>query len=917
MVPLIINSLQEDLQSRSEHNACLALSTIATIGGKDMSESLAPHVMNLLISTTTPSAVRKKAALCFLRLYRRNSQILQLDNNLLQKFFALLEDHDLGVVNSTIALISEIAQNDPASFELATPRILKILLKVQNLEYSREYMYHSVPHPWVQVRCLRFLKIIPPSQKAHLDQLTQILQKTFNNTEMPRNATENQRNAINAVLFEAISLVIHLDYDQGLTATVVNFLGRFISARETNVRYLGLEAMAHLTQSDSNQGPLLRKYQKIVVAALQESDISLRRRSLELLYNMCDRESSKEILVELLNYLAACDVAIKEELVVKIAILAEKFSQTYAWYVDVILQLIRIAGDYVSDEIWFRVIKIVTNNEDIQEYAARNVFKSLKVEPWHENMVKVGGYILGEFGDLIVNQPGSGPMDQFKTLHSRFGAVSISTRALLLSTYAKFANLFPEIKSNIREILTQHQDHIEVEIQQRACEYLRLTVPNAEQLLQTILEAIPPWDEKAETAAEPAKKRYTAPTDGSSAAKTENGGAAAAAGGAGAGAAVGTGSGLVDLIGMGAPQQVTATATAVSQQGLAMPGGATRSVGQAAAQLSLLDIGTGSQPATTPAAAGAGGFGFGATPTGAGPLTGFSANIGAPEVAPIVGAGVMPGAGPAASAGPESSGVGPTAALGTGLTEEQRASVQTMWRRLCLVSEGVIFQDANLQIGMKSEYNGAEGRVMIYFGNSSTMPLTKFSVVIQNVPYLNIQCGPAPTVIASRAQATQPLKFQVLREFPDSPCMQVSYVNVNKQVTHVVPLPIFLSKFLSPPAEGAAVAGPTFLQKWKLLVGPGMESQEIFPSKVPIDITWVHKVFAQGFKISVLEGVDPLKNNFVLAGTLTLADGPVEVLARLETNMEANVYRITVRSSRSASSEFLKALFVSQLQAGQ
>ena len=56
----------------------------------------------------------------------------------------------------------------------------------------------------------------------------------------------------------------------------------------------------------------------------------------------------------------------------KIAILAEKFSQTYAWYVDVILQLIRIAGDYVSDDIWFRVVKIVTNNEDIQGVRCKN-----------------------------------------------------------------------------------------------------------------------------------------------------------------------------------------------------------------------------------------------------------------------------------------------------------------------------------------------------------------------------------------------------------------------------------------------------------------------------------------------------------------------------------------------------------------
>ena len=33
------------------------------------------------------------------------------------------------------------------------------------------------------------------------------------------------------------------------------------------------------------------------------------------------------------------------------AILAEKYAVDYTWYVDTILNLIRIAGDYVSEEV--------------------------------------------------------------------------------------------------------------------------------------------------------------------------------------------------------------------------------------------------------------------------------------------------------------------------------------------------------------------------------------------------------------------------------------------------------------------------------------------------------------------------------------------------------------------------------------
>lgn len=38
-------------------------------------------------------------------------------------------------------------------------------------------------------------------------------------------------------------------------------------------------------------------------------------------------------------------------------------------YVDVILQLIEEAGDFVSDDIWYRVVQFVTNNDDLQVLA--------------------------------------------------------------------------------------------------------------------------------------------------------------------------------------------------------------------------------------------------------------------------------------------------------------------------------------------------------------------------------------------------------------------------------------------------------------------------------------------------------------------------------------------------------------------
>lgn len=78
-------------------------------------------------------------------------------------------------------------------------------------------------------------------------------------------------------------------------------------------------------------------------------------------------------------FIMICDCHVNSFQVLKVAILAEKYATDYTWYVDVILKLIRIAGDYVSEEVWYRVIQIVVNREDVQGYAAKTVFEALQV----------------------------------------------------------------------------------------------------------------------------------------------------------------------------------------------------------------------------------------------------------------------------------------------------------------------------------------------------------------------------------------------------------------------------------------------------------------------------------------------------------------------------------------------------------
>ena len=182
-----------------------------------------------------------------------------------------------------------------------------------------------MPNPWLQVKLLRLLQYYPPPDNPSiLETIDAVIQAIIDvSQETPRNVQHN--NAQNAVLFEAINLAIHIDPESTTVHNASVPLGRFILAKETNVRYLGLDAMAHLAACSASLEPV-KKHQETIIMSLKDRDISVRRRALDLLYSMCDGSNSKVIVGELVRYLQMADYNLREEMVLKIAILTERFA---------------------------------------------------------------------------------------------------------------------------------------------------------------------------------------------------------------------------------------------------------------------------------------------------------------------------------------------------------------------------------------------------------------------------------------------------------------------------------------------------------------------------------------------------------------------------------------------------------------
>eukprot|EP00258_Populus_trichocarpa_P019459 XP_006384679.2 AP-2 complex subunit alpha-1 isoform X2 [Populus trichocarpa] len=872
---LAINTVRNDIIGRNETFQCLALTMVGNIGGREFAESLAPDVQKLLISSSCRPLVRKKAALCLLRLYRKNPDVVNIDG-WADRMAQLLDERDLGVLTSSTSLLVALVSNNHEAYWSCLPKCVKILERLaRNQDIPQEYTYYGIPSPWLQVKAMRALQYFPTIEDPNVRRsLFEVLQRILMGTDVVKNVNKN--NASHAVLFEALALVMHLDAEKEMMSQCVALLGKFIAVREPNIRYLGLENMSRMLMVTDVQD-IIKRHQAQIITSLKDPDISIRRRALDLLYGMCDVSNAKDIVEELLQYLSAADFAMREELSLKAAILAEKFAPDLSWYVDVILQLIDKAGDFVSDDIWFRVVQFVTNNEDLQPYAAAKAREYLDKPAIHETMVKVSAYLLGEYSHLLARRPGCSPKEIFSVIHEKLPTVSTTTIPILLSTYAKILMhtqpADPELQKIVWAIFSKYESCIDVEIQQRAVEYFALSRKGA--ALMDILAEMPKFPERQSALL---KKAEDAEVD----------------------------SAEQSAIKLRAQQQVS-NALVVTDQRPA--NGAPQIVGE----LSLVKIPSMSDDHTS---ADQGLSQANGTLTTVDPQP-ASGDLLGDLLGPLAIEG-PPGAvqsEPNAVSGlegvPSSADYAAIVPVGEQTnTVQPIGNINERFYALCLKDSGVLYEDPNIQIGIKAEWRAHQGRLVLFLGNKNTSPLVSVQALILPPVHLKIELSLVPETIPPRAQVQCPLELMNLHPSRDVAVLDFSYKFGTNMVNVKLRLPAVLNKFLQP----ISVSAEEFFPQWRSLSGPPLKLQEVVRGVRPLPLIEMTNLF-NSLRLTVCPGLDPNPNNLVASTTFySESTRPMLCLIRIETDpADLTQLRMTVASGDPTLTFELKEFIKEQL----
>ncbi|KAE8697083.1 Phosphoethanolamine N-methyltransferase [Hibiscus syriacus] len=259
-----------------------------------------------------------------------------------------------------------------------------------------------------------FLAVIVFQFENPLDETAEVLVRHGNKVSFNElNSFINEGDEVASVAYRYIRW--KLDNDMQLDARCeiqsvvdVNNQKSFLTSNglnEFDPKYSGVDwrqkleiqrAMVLVTELKNNENKLAKGTAQVILANTElmrlgpvstvhhrdhfnhDSDTSIQKRALELVYLLVNESNVKPITKELIEYFEVSDQEFKGDITAKICSLVEKFSPEKIWHIDQMLKVFSEDGNFVKDEVWHALIVVTSNASDLHGYTVRALYRAFQ-----------------------------------------------------------------------------------------------------------------------------------------------------------------------------------------------------------------------------------------------------------------------------------------------------------------------------------------------------------------------------------------------------------------------------------------------------------------------------------------------------------------------------------------------------------
>jgi len=419
-----------------------------------------------------------------------------------EKAKLLLSDRNHGVLLCGLTLVTSMCEADEMEggedgivemFRPLTGALVRTLKGLTSSGYAPEHDVTGITDPFLQVKLLRLLRVLGRGDARTSEQINDILAQVATNTD-------SSKNVGNSILYEAVLTILDIEADSGLRVLGVNILGKFLSNKDNNIRYVALNTLIKVVAVEPNA---VQRHRNTILDCLRDPDISIRRRALDLSFTLINDGNIRVLIRELLAFLEVADNEFKPVMTSQIGIAADRFAPNKRWHIDTMLRVLKLAGNYVKEQILSSFVRLIATTPDLQTYSVQKLYASLKEDITQEGLTLAGAWVIGEYGDalllggkyeeeeLVREVKESDIIDLFATILSSAYATQIVTEYIITSSM-KLSTRFsdPAQIDRIRRLLQSRTTDLSTEIQQRAVEYGNLFA--YDQIRRGVLERMPP-----------------------------------------------------------------------------------------------------------------------------------------------------------------------------------------------------------------------------------------------------------------------------------------------------------------------------------------------------------------------------------------------------------------------------------------
>ena len=394
---LTTSTIKKDLESPNQYIKAIALNAIGEVCNPFMCRELGPEIIKLI---NDPNAyIKKKAALACLKVIRKCPEFIDSISDKLSTFF---EDKNHGVLICGLSLIIQVFKQDESYIEKYRKYLKNMIRYLRNLiqtNYAPGYDINGVVDPFLQVKLLEVLTFFGQENEEAAEEMNDLLATISTNTD-------SSKPTGNAVLYELVRTIIKIKSNSGLKSLGSNILGKFLSHKDNNYKYIALNTLQEVAKTDINS---VQKHKTTILECLKDNDVSVKRRALDLTYVIINTSNIKVIVKELLNFLLVAENEFKLELTTKLTQSLEKYSPSIKWQIDTLIKMLTLSANYVSEESISSIINLVVSASELQIYAIHKLYIAMENNLGQEALVKVGIYLIGEFALLLINNTAQGP----------------------------------------------------------------------------------------------------------------------------------------------------------------------------------------------------------------------------------------------------------------------------------------------------------------------------------------------------------------------------------------------------------------------------------------------------------------------------------------------------------------------------